>query len=60
MILAENLAERGRAENTQFPARFKIDFFRRKIVKTSIAYKTADAAYTAFVIVVSIFTAASA
>jgi len=60
MILAENFAERGRAENTQFPARFKIDFFRRKIVKTSSAYKTADAAYTTFVIVVFIFTAASA
>lgn len=60
MILAENLAERGRAENTHFPARFKIDFFRKKIVKTSSAYKTADAAYTAFVIVVFIFTAASA
>ena len=59
MMLAENLAGRGRAENTHFPARFKIDFFRRKIVKTSSAYKTADAAYTAFVIVVSIFTDAS-
>ena len=60
MILAENLAERGRDKNTHFPARFKIDFFRRKIVKTSSAYKTADAAYTTFVIVVFIFTAASA
>ena len=60
MIAAENFAGRGRAENTQFPARFKIDFFRKKIVKTSSAYKIADAAYTAFVIVVSIFTAASA
>lgn len=60
MIAAENFAGRGRAENTQFPARFKIDFFRKKIVKTSSAYKTADAAYTTFVIVVSIFTAASA
>ena len=59
MIAAENFAGRGRAENTQFPARFKIDFFRKKIVKTSSAYKTADAAYTAFVIVVSIFTDAS-
>lgn len=58
MIAAENFAGRGRAENTQFPARFKIDFFRKKIVKTSSAYKTADAAYTAFVIVVSIFTVA--
>ena len=60
MIAAENFAGRGRAENTQFPARFKIDFFRKKIVKTSSAYKIADAAYTAFVIVASIFTAASA
>ena len=60
MMLAENLAERGRAESTHFPARFKINFFRRKIVKTSSAYKTADAAYTTFVIVASIFTAASA
>ena len=60
MIAAENFAGRGRAENTHFPARFKIDFFRKKIVKTSSAYKTADAAHTAFVIVVSIFTAASA
>ena len=59
MIVAENLAERGRAENTHFPARFKIIFFRRKIVKTSSAYKTADAPYTAFVIVVFIFTDAS-
>ena len=32
MIAAENFAGRGRAENTQFPARFKIDFFRKKIV----------------------------
>ena len=60
MIAAKNFAGRGRAENTHFPARFKIDFFRRKIVKTSSAYKTADAAYTTFVIVVFIFTAASA
>ena len=60
MIAAENFPGRGRAENTHFPARFKIDFFRKKIVKTSSAYKTADAAYTAFVIVVSIFTVASA
>ena len=60
MIAAENFAGRGRAENTQFPARFKIDFFRKKIVKTNSAYKTADAAYTTFVIVVFIFTAASA
>ena len=59
MMLAENLAGRGRAENTHFPARFKINFFRRKIVKTSSTYKTADAAYTVFVIVVSIFTDAS-
>ena len=59
MIAAENFAGRGRVENTHFPARFKIDFFRKKIVKTSSAYKTADAAYTAFVIVVSIFTDAS-
>ena len=59
MILAENLEGRGRAENMHFPARFKINFFRRKIVKTSSAYKTTDAAYTTFVIVVSIFTAAS-
>ena len=60
MIAAENFAGRGRAENTHFPARFKIDFFRKKIVKTSSTYKIADAAYTAFVIVASIFTAASA
>ena len=59
MMPAENLAGRGRAENTHFPARFKIDFFRRKIVKTSSVYKTAEAVYTAFVIVVSIFTDAS-
>ncbi len=59
MMLAENLAGRGRAENTHFPARFKINFFRRKIVKTSSAYKTAEAAYTAFVIDVFIFTDAS-
>ena len=59
MIAAENFAGRGRAENTHFPARFKIDFFRKKIVKTSSAYKTADTAYTVFVIVVSIFTDAS-
>ena len=60
MIAAENFTGRGRAENTHFPARFKIDFVRKKIVKTSSAYKTADAAYTTFVIVVFIFTAASA
>ena len=60
MIAAENFTGRGRTENTHFPARFKMSFFRKKIVKTSSAYKSADAIYTTFVTVViaSIFTAA--
>ena len=61
MIAAENLTGRGRTERMNLPARFKISFFRKEIVKTRSAYKSADAAYTIFVIiaVVSIFIAVS-